>query len=87
MVNGARTSAAFAVLTALFMVAGFLIGGEDGALIALAVAMAAGMLAFCYADRLLLRAYGARAMARAEAPWLHDILAAPRGARTWRGCA
>jgi heat shock protein HtpX len=70
-----RTGALLAALTALFMGVGWLIGGESGMLIALVLAAAGNLFAYWNADRVVLAAYGARPIARAEAPRLYDIVA------------
>jgi heat shock protein HtpX len=76
MNNLFRTGVLLAVLTALFMGAGWLVGGVTGMLIALAIGAATNLFAYWNADRLVLAAYGARPLARAEAPWLFDAVAA-----------
>lgn len=75
MNNLLRTGVLIAALTALFMGAGWLIGGASGMLIALAIGAATNLFAYWNADRLVLAAYGARPIARAEAPRLFDIVA------------
>ncbi len=74
MSNLFRTGLLLAALTALFMGVGWLIGGAAGMLIALLVAAATNLFAYWNADRLVLAAYGARPIARAEAPELYDIV-------------
>jgi heat shock protein HtpX len=76
MNNLLRTGVLLAALTALFMGAGWLIGGMAGMLIALALGAATNVFAYWNADRMVLAAYGARPLARAEAPWLYDAVAA-----------
>ncbi|HZB92095.1 MAG TPA: zinc metalloprotease HtpX [Stellaceae bacterium] len=75
MNNLFRTGVLIAALTALFMGAGWLIGGASGMLIALAIGAATNLFAYWNADRLVLAAYGARPIARAEAPRLFDTVA------------
>lgn len=74
--NLLRTGALLAGLTALFMSVGYAIGGTGGMMIALAVAAASNVFAYWHADRMVLAAYDARPIARAEAPRLYDIVAA-----------
>ena len=76
MTNLLRTGTLLAVLTALFMGAGWLVGGTTGMIIALAFAVATNLFAYWNADRLVLAAYGARPIAEAEAPWLYEAVAA-----------
>lgn len=75
MINLLRTGVLLAVLTALFMGVGYLIGGSGGMMIALLVAAAMNLFTYWNADRLVLSMYGARPIARADAPWLYDIVA------------
>jgi heat shock protein HtpX len=75
MSNLLRTGVLLAGLTALFMGVGWLIGGGGGMLIALVIAAATNLFAYWNADRMVLAAYGARAIARAEAPRLYDVVA------------
>src|SRR5260370_14393987 len=70
-----RTGVLLAVLTALFMGVGYLIGGSGGMMIALLVASATNLFAYWNADRLVLSMYGARPIARADAPRLYDLVA------------
>ena len=74
MINTLRTGLLLAGLTALFLFAGFLIGGETGMAIAFLIAL--GMNAFAYwnADKVVLRMYRARPVTRAEAPGLYGIV-------------
>ncbi len=75
MINLLRTGVLLAVLTALFMGVGYLIGGSGGMMIALLVAAATNLFTYWNADRLVLSMYGARPITRADAPWLYDIVA------------
>ena len=75
MTNLFRTGVLLAVLTALFMSVGYLIGGSGGMMIALLVAAATNLFAYWNADRLVLSMYGARPVTRADAPRLYDLVA------------
>jgi heat shock protein HtpX len=75
MNNLLRTGLLIAALTALFMGAGWLVGGAEGMLIALLIGAATNLFAYWNADRVVLAAYGARPIARAEAPQLFDDVA------------
>jgi heat shock protein HtpX len=75
MKNLFRTGILLAALTALFMGVGYLIGGGTGMVIALVIAAGMNLFAYWNADRMVLAAYGARPIARAEAPWLHETVA------------
>jgi heat shock protein HtpX len=73
--NYLRTAMLLAGLTALFMGVGFLIGGTNGAMIALVVA--AGMNVFSYwnSDKLVLSMHGAQEVDARSAPDLYALVA------------
>ncbi len=58
--NGLKTMMLLAALTALFMSVGYMIGGGNGAMIALVVAGAMNLFAFWNADKMVLKMHGAR---------------------------
>jgi heat shock protein HtpX len=60
MHNHLRTFMLLAALTALFVVAGYLIGGPTGMLIALLLAAATNLISYWNADRIVLSMYGAK---------------------------
>ena len=70
----ARTALLIAALTALFGAIGYLLGGEQGMLIALVVAAAMNAFAYWNSDRMVLSMYGAREVDRANAPALFGIV-------------
>jgi heat shock protein HtpX len=72
--NYLRTAVLLAGLTALFMGVGYLIGGANGAVIALLVA--AGMNVFSYwnSDKLVLSMHGAQEVDARSAPDLHAMV-------------
>lgn len=59
MNNTLRTFMLLAALTAIFVVAGLLIGGTGGMLIALGLAVAMNLYSYWNADKIVLRMYGA----------------------------
>ena len=63
-----RTAILLAGMTALFLAAGYLVGGQGDALIALAVACGMNLLAWWNSDKMVLSMYGARQVDRAAAP-------------------
>jgi heat shock protein HtpX len=73
--NQIKTMMLLASLTALFMGAGWLIGGTPGALIALVIAIGMNAWAFWNSDKAVLARYDAQPVTRASAPELHDIVA------------
>ena len=66
--NYLRTAILLAGLTALFMGVGYLIGGPNGALIALLVAAAMNLMAYWNADKLVLSTHGAQEVDERTAP-------------------
>lgn len=72
--NTFRTGLLLAALTALFMLVGYLIGGQSGMIIAFLVAAAMNLLAYWNSDKMVLSLYGAREVDRADAPGLYGIV-------------
>ncbi len=62
--NYLRTAILLAGLTALFMGVGFLLGGQQGMLIAFAVALAMNAFSYWNADKMVLSMHGAREVGR-----------------------
>jgi heat shock protein HtpX len=65
-----RTAILLAVMTALFMGIGFLIGGQSGMVVALVVAAAMNLFAYWNSDKMVLSMYGAREVDERSAPEL-----------------
>ncbi|MCR4377619.1 MAG: zinc metalloprotease HtpX [Rhodospirillales bacterium] len=74
MAGYARTALLLAALTALFMGAGFLLGGQGGMLIALLFAVGANAFAYWNSDKMVLGMYGARQVDRASHPEFYDLV-------------
>jgi len=72
--NWLKTSVLLAGLAALFMGAGYLLGGEGGMMIALAFAVATNFFAYWNADTLVLRMYNARQVTAESAPGFYGIV-------------
>src|SRR5262245_3422538 len=72
--NFMRTAILLAGLTALFMGVGYLIGGANGALIALIVAAAMNVFTYWNADRMVLSMYGAHEVDARTAPDLYRLV-------------
>jgi heat shock protein HtpX len=66
--NYMRTGILLAGLTALFMAVGYLIGGPDGMLIALVIAVAMNLFSYWKSDKLVLSTYGAQEVDDRTAP-------------------
>ena len=73
--NYLRTAMLLAGLTALFMGVGFLIGGANGAMIALVVAAAMNVFSYWNSDRLVLSMHGAQEADARSAPDLYALVA------------
>ncbi|NEW94523.1 zinc metalloprotease HtpX [Rhodopseudomonas sp. BR0M22] len=70
-----KTALLLAGLTALFMGVGYLIGGANGALIALVVAAAMNIFTYWNSDRMVLSMYGAQEVDERTAPDLYRMVA------------
>lgn len=69
-----KTAILMAALTAVFLGAGYAIGGGGGALIALAVAAAMNAMAWWNSDKMVLRMYNARPVDAHTAPELQEMI-------------
>src|SRR5262249_38397907 len=68
-----RTGLLLAAMTGLFLAAGFLIGGQQGMVIAFLIACAMNLFAYWNADKLVLRMYGAEPVDETTAPEFHRL--------------
>ncbi|MCF4165305.1 zinc metalloprotease HtpX [Zavarzinia compransoris] len=71
----ARTALLLAAMTGLFLAAGWLVGGQNGLIIAFLFALAMNGFAYWNSDKMVLSMYGARQVDAATAPRLHAIVA------------
>lgn len=74
MFNSLKVFTLMAGLTALFVVVGGAIGGQQGAIFALLLAAAMNFFAYFNSGKAALRAFQARIVSREEAPELHDMV-------------
>ncbi len=77
-----KTTLLLGVLTGLFLFVGEAVGGQQGMLLALALAAVTNFVAFFWSDKVVLAMYGAQPVGREEAPQLHatvERLAAKAG--------
>ena len=72
--NNLKTFVLMAGLTGLFLLAGQLLGGSQGLLLALALGGAFNLIMYFFSDRLVLRMYGAQVVTEAEAPELYRMV-------------
>jgi len=70
----AKTGILLAGLTALFLAAGFMLGGEAGMMIALVFAVGINFFSYWNSDKLVLRMHGAKPVSASNAPQLHKIV-------------
>lgn len=73
-VNGLKTAALLAGLTALLVLIGNLLGGTGGMVMAFGLAVVMNMGAYWFSDSMALRMAGAREVSPAEAPELHALV-------------
>lgn len=72
--NYVRTAMLLALLTALFVVIGFAIGGQTGMVIAFVIAAGMNFISYWNADKIVLRMSGAQEVDERAAPELYDIV-------------
>lgn len=72
--NTLKTYILMAALTAIFLAGGQIIGGQQGVIIALVLALAINFFAYWNSDKLALKMNKAREVSQAEAPGLHNIV-------------
>lgn len=72
--NYVKTGMLLALLTALFMGVGFLVGGEGGMLIAFCIALAMNIFSYWNSDKMVLRMHGAIEVDRKDAPEYYRIV-------------
>lgn len=71
--NYAKTALLLAAMTALFLAAGYLLGGAGGALVALVVALGMNGWAWWNSDKMALRMHNAEPVTPAGAPELYEM--------------
>jgi heat shock protein HtpX len=74
MSNVFKTGLLLAVLTAMLVLIGGAIGGQQGMVIAFVIALAMNFFSYWYSDKIVLAAYGAKPIDEAEAPRLYAIV-------------
>jgi heat shock protein HtpX len=72
--NYFRTALLLAALTAFFLVVGYLLGGHQGLVIALVVALGTNLFAYWNSDRMVLRMSNAHEVGPQEAPELYGMV-------------
>ena len=74
MSNVFKTGLLLAVLTAMLVLIGGAIGGQQGMIVAFVLAAAMNFASYWFSDKIVLAAYGARPIDEAQAPRLHAIV-------------
>jgi heat shock protein HtpX len=72
--NTFRTAILLAVLTALLVWIGDLLGGRNGAIIALVIAGAMNFFSYWFSDKIVLKMYGAQEVGPTDDPELHGLV-------------
>jgi heat shock protein HtpX len=72
--NMIRTGVLLAALTAMFLAIGYLVGGQTGLFIALAVSIATNLFAYWNGDKMVLSLYGAQLVTAEESPDLYGMV-------------
>ncbi len=74
MTSMIKTGMLMAAMTAVFMVAGQALGGSNGMILALVMAIAMNFFAYWSSDKIVLKMSGAQEATPAEAPELHQMV-------------
>jgi heat shock protein HtpX len=74
MSNIFKTGLLLAALTAMLVLIGGAIGGQEGMIIAFVLAAAMNFASYWFSDKIVLTAYGARPIDEAQAPRLHAVV-------------
>jgi len=72
--NTMRAGLLLAALTGIFLAAGYLIGGEQGMVLAFGLALAMNAFAYWNSDKMVLRMYGAKPVDRNSAPRFYALV-------------
>lgn len=75
MFNLLKTAVLMAAITALFMAIGAVIGGRQGMILALGVAVAMNFFSYWFSDKLVLKMYNAKEVDATSAPQFHRMVA------------
>ena len=74
MFNLLKTAVLMAAITALFMAIGAAIGGRQGMILALGVAVAMNFFSYWFSDKLVLKMYNAQEVDATSAPQFHHMV-------------
>lgn len=74
MENRIKTVLLLAGMTAVLIVIGRILGGQNGMIIAFILALAMNFFSYWYSDKIVLKMYGAQEVSPMDAPQLHQIV-------------
>ena len=74
MFNLMKTAILMAAITALFMAIGSLLGGQQGMMLALVVALGMNFFSYWFSDKLVLKMYSAREVDESSAPQFYRMV-------------
>ncbi len=74
MVNTTKIFLLMAALSSLFLIAGQAIGGQNGMIVALSMALGMNFFAYWFSDKMALKMSRAKPMNSSEAPELHSMI-------------
>ncbi len=72
--NYFKTTVLLVALTLLLILVGSMIGGQQGAILAFAIAMAMNFFSYWFSDKIVLKMYGAREVSGQESPDYYEIV-------------
>lgn len=72
--NGLRTAALMAAMITLFALIGQIIGGNNGMMIAFAIAVGMNFFSYWFSDKIVIRMYKGQEVNREQAPELYDMV-------------
>jgi heat shock protein HtpX len=72
--NGVKTGILLIFMTGILVLAGRLIGGTGGMVVAFGLALVMNGVSYWFCDKIVLRMYGAQPVSEAEAPELYGII-------------
>mmetsp|Transcript_1024 Transcript_1024/g.793 ORF Transcript_1024/g.793 Transcript_1024/m.793 type:complete len:281 (-) Transcript_1024:21-863(-) len=74
MVNIIKTTILLAILTSFFLLIGYIIGGQQGMVIAFVLAVGMNFFSYWFSDKVVLKMYKAQAVTLTEEPKLYDMV-------------
>ena len=74
MRNHIRTTILLAAMTALIVIVGNLLGGQQGMIIAFVLAAGMNFFSYWFSDKIVLKMYRAQEVTEQQAPEVHGII-------------